>query len=241
MPKLVTLGELRDRVIRRADLDAEISAFQRNEINVELNCAAANLWDLIIQAEPDYYTKEFSYTLVAGTDTYALPDDHYKTRYVDATPPNSTLKYTLHKWQLDDRNLYQRNTIYSWVGCNKILYREMAQNLKFLPVPEAAYTVNLGYIPCFPDMNSDDDTLDSINGYEDIVVLDAIIWAKAKLEIDTSVEMSMREGAVNDIKRAIANRNLAEPERMTITGESDRLDAPHWRHGLFWPRDDYWP
>ena len=64
----------------------------------------------------------------------------------------------------------------TWNYAYPIFYRVLGQTITFIPSPPNAYNIQLNYIPTAPVLVADTDSLDSINSWDELIVL----WATQK-------------------------------------------------------------
>ena len=81
MARTVTLASLQAQVRQRADMLAS-SFVTDDELAEYINQSVAELYDLLVQTDEDFYTRGLEQTVT--TPAIALPADFYKLRGVDA-------------------------------------------------------------------------------------------------------------------------------------------------------------
>lgn len=171
MARTQTLLNLRLQARQRAD--RETSTFVTDaEVNEFINQSWAETYEVICESGEDYYLQQSSFSTVAGTDTYALPDAHYKTRGVDVVGTDGSI-ITAKRFNFAERNMYQVPGF--WTFGNPISFAVEAQNLVFRPIPGGVYPVVLWYYPAPARMTDDGETIDGVAGWEEAAVLDAAI------------------------------------------------------------------
>jgi hypothetical protein len=65
----------------------------------------------------------------------------------------------------------------TWNYAYPVFYRVQGQTLNFIPTPPGSFTVGLNYVPTAPQLVQDTDNLDSINGWDELIVL----WVAEKV------------------------------------------------------------
>lgn len=197
MARLVTRAILRARTRQRADVenDPHVSDPEVNDLVQE---AVPRVWDILVgAAPPDYYSKEAAVTGVAGQIVYPLSDiaaDFYKLRRV---------------W-IDGGNGKRRE-----VTIARDDVRDMMQP------PAGGEAVIVRYIPCAPLFDDDDSTFDGINGWEELIVLEAAIDIVVKQERDPSALMAKRARDEERI-RSMATRDVGSPQTIRRTAKGMR-------------------
>jgi len=180
----VTLAQLKKDI--RFQSDEENSEFIADDDLVRIiNLSAAELWDKLVSAyDEDYYQKTASISVVANKDAYALPADFFKLVGVDVNlNPSGTEKYSLQKYNWNDRNRHH-TSISSVVNGGIFAYRLISNNIKLIPMPTSAKTIQLSYIPTSKKLTLDIDFIDGINGWEEYIIYDCSIRIMTKSESD---------------------------------------------------------
>lgn len=222
MADLVSLSTLRSRAQYAANM--ENSGFvTMAEWNSYINYGARRLYDLLTSAYGDeYYLKSYAIPMVTGQDTYSLPSDFLRERAVDVAVGGKNINAT--RFLFKDRNKYNWANI-SWgaIGCTP-LYTLQGPNIKFMPAPNISGAgVTLWYIPTLQkttdggttwtsgSLSADTDQIDGVNGYEELVVLEAAIRGKAKEDTDPSTLISQRNEVLAWVQDSCRNRNAGDP------------------------------
>lgn len=183
-----TLVQLIADVRQRADLVS--SQFVTDlEITEYLNQSATDLYDLKVAARgQDYYEATYAITTVAGTPTYALPPD-----------------------------FYQMITVETDVGGFKVVMvpfmRTEHGKYSFLPL-SGGRSITLYYVPACPRLVSSGDTFDGVNGWEELIVVDAAMKCLEKEESDVSALMARKAMLTERIQAMAPERDAGMPERV---------------------------
>lgn len=211
MASLVTLGDLKTRIRRQADM--EFSAFiQDAELVAMINDSCQDLYDMLIQAGELYKITSTTINVVPGTDTYALPADFYKLLGVDWSIGNNDW-VTMRKREFAERNNFSRTP--SFFRTNGVLeYILFGDSLQFSPQPTSNATVRVYYAPAMTILVNDADTFDAINGWESYVIADCCIKALAKEESDVSAFVMMKQDAEAKIQKLKRNRDMAQASKV---------------------------
>ena len=212
MPLPVTLSGLIYRAQSRADmLNANFVA--SGEWNAWANSAYSDLYDKISQADPERYLNEVTYTVTSGSHT--LPTDFYKLLRVDLLYAGSaapTQFWTLRKFNLTEEDSLQGPgwTVAQGPACR---YRLRDGAIVFTPQPTGSQSIRLLYLPAITPMQAATDTIDGVDGWEEMIVLDMAIAALLK-ENATDVQPLMMERQRWNAKiEALANeRDVSFPE-----------------------------
>jgi len=181
MANTTTLLQLRTRALDYADMTG--SGFPVTaHVTDYVNDALAELHDVLVNTYDDYFLKTDSITIVAGTETYALPTDFYKARKLWFLSGNR--RFPIPSFSLDEVS-----------GCRTS--------------PLSGGSAELWYVPQMTKLSADGDVVDSVlpYGWEDFAALHA---AHRLLIREESVEHAQLIGAekAKILQRIVA---LAEP------------------------------
>jgi hypothetical protein len=203
---MATLTELRQRSRERADMElgpgqADTDHFIKNsELDSYINASIAELYDLIVKANGDYYT---------------IPSTPFTTT---AEQQESDVKWKrIRRYNLKDR--YRGGML---------KYRLRAGNIEFNTDPGAGRTIRLLYIPKSTTLVSGSDTFDGINAFEEYVVVDAAIKMLTKEESDTSTLYAQKVALIERIHEMADDRDSGESETITDLYMTDTLDSRGW-------------
>src|SRR5574343_609266 len=173
-----TLLQLRTSAKSRADL-VNAESVADTEWNDYLNSGAFELHDILVSADSASLVTIQTINVSSGAEAYALPADFYKI--VGVYRVNGGDRYSLAR--TDFHGLGQgANTAYYVGGCSR--YALVGNQIYFSPKPSTADVVQLWYRPTFTPLSNDSNTLDYpvVLGWEQFVILTAVIKAKMKLE-----------------------------------------------------------
>lgn len=188
MARLVTREQLCTRVLQRADVENDPHVAGDELIDL-VNEAIPRVWDILVScAPPDYYSATASFSTVAGQLAYALADvapDFYKMRGL---------------WRMES-------------GAPVSLRDVNASERGAYGPPLGATALTMRYIPCAPKLEADEDTIDGVNGWEELIVLEAAIDILNKQERDPRILMNKRDREEQRI-RAMAYRDAGSPARI---------------------------
>jgi hypothetical protein len=207
-----TLAQLRTRAQRRADM--ENSSFITSPEWLDyINEGLGKLHELLVETFEDYEVTSTSVTLVAGTETYALPADFFKERGVDYV--EGSTRYTLDPFEFAERNDME---ILAGASGFATAYRYaiVGANLRVSPKPTAAGTLTLWYVPQVTLLAADGDTLPTRYSlaWERYIVLYAAIQGLDKEESDTSKLEARLEREERKIASAASTRRAGAPRRV---------------------------
>jgi hypothetical protein len=200
MARLVTLLQLRTRLEQRADIagDQSLTTAEKTDL---VNQSLTEVWDEITaETPPDYaLTEAPAITTVAGTLAYSLPSDFYKMRAVQVDEGSGRRR------SLDEMQPEQRMT---------------------LVAPAGGETVYLEYIPVCTTLVADGDTIDGVNGWDELAVCVAALQVYAKKRMDPPRALLMREQTTRARIQALGRRDAGTAPRLHRTRA--RLDGWPW-------------
>lgn len=217
----VTLSAIRDQVRQRADM-VNSQFVTDDELDTYINGSYFELYDLLVQKYGDNYFVAAAYEITTdGSETYDLPDDFYKLLGVDLqTSDSADSRITLKPFNFAERNRYGTN-VQSILGEVNFRYRLNGNSLWLTPTPDSGQTIILWYVPVMTRLEDDDDTMNGVSGWEEYVVVDAVIKAKTKEESDVSVELAQKAALVARIESAAENRDAGSPATVTDSRAND--------------------
>ena len=219
--KTVTLAEIKTRSREMADQDN--STFVSNsELLSYINASYAELYDILVSRNEDYYTISTELTVTSGNSSVALPSDFYKLRGVDIQLDSAGNWSALPKFNFNNRNIRNANVSRLLSGQFNVSYRIVKDSLNFVPTDSASGTYRLWYIPAYSTLSDDADTVDGVNGFEEYIVIDVAMKMMAKEESDTSHLERMKQAMLQRIENMAQNRDIDRPECITDT-QSDYI------------------
>lgn len=219
----ITLEELRLRSRQKAD--RETSNFvEDEELDFMINSSIAELHDLLVAANAsDYAVSEYSFTTSPSVNSYALPDDFYKLKGVDAQITGDNW-LTLRPFNFNERNR-NNNTTWGKITMPWIRYRILGSNLVFSPTPDSPTPVKLWYTPLSPKLVNPTDTLQDLNSYSEYVIVDVAIKYLQKEESDVTVLAQQKEALKRRIEVMANNRD---------EGHADSISDIYAENSDFW-------
>lgn len=170
MARTATLLELRTRAYRRAGMENETSRFPAAEVTIDVNESIADLYDQLLRSwGSTRFESAQTVNVTAGTSTYALAAGFLELLAVEMAETTGAV------WALDlfmrSEKPDLRRTDFA-TGARPSMYALIGSNVEIYPVPPAAYTMTVRYVPAATKLANDADTFDGINGWEEWVVVD---------------------------------------------------------------------
>lgn len=235
LPGQINLGMLRYQSQLRADkLNSEFLTL--DEWNININKSAFELFDILTTKYGEDFFVASPYTIsTTGAKNYALPDGSSAFAVGNVTPPavykmigvdcgvavGNNAWVTLPRYNWIDRNRFvypqlQANAL----GVFNLSYRQMGNQLYFIPNPAAGQFIQIWYVPIMTMMLQDTDMLGfSISGWDEYVVVDAAIKALIKEEsFEQANELKADKAALLErIETTAANRDVGQPNTVSDT------------------------
>lgn len=191
MARTVTLVNLRNRVLRRADLIG--SAFRTTtaggEVDAIINAERRKVYDIQLLADGEFALSSADTATTANQDTYALPATFYKLKGVDAFLAGTGGAATaMRQYRWDERNRYQYGG--GWTVGEPLSYRLRGGNIILAPKPSAGITFRVYYYPVVEDLDDDADTVECTANEDELIVLGSAATLATE-EGDTESAMSL--------------------------------------------------
>lgn len=216
MARTYTVSELATKIRIRGDY--ENSDFITDAILIDfIDSAHTEVYDLLVTKWEDYYTLEATFNTSDGEAAYTLPSDFYKLMGVDVN--HGGIWNRLFRYNLHERNTYQ-DGLYSYRG-NIYLYRLQGDTVKFIPTPTTIENMRMLYIPSAAKLTALADTIDGINGWEELVVLFALRRCQVREETSTSAVDKEIDRQVKRLEISADARDAGEPESLQDMSYSD--------------------
>lgn len=199
------------------------------EWNSFINQAAFELYDLLMNVYEDYFVKApFTFQTDGTTIQYnlnTLIPDFFKLQGVDCgLGTTSNAWVTLKKFDFISRNRYVYPSITStFLGVFNLRYRIMGgpypnpTTLMFIPTPSAGQFIRIWYYPRMLQLLQETDILDSMNGWDQYVIVRAAKYALDKEESDTgplSEELLYLKGRIEE---SAPNRDIGQSDTISAT------------------------
>lgn len=210
----MTVADIRDAARQRSDM-VNSNFVKPAEWISYINFSWAELYDILVAKFEDYYSIQTILTVPSGTNSVALPADFYKMRGVDRALTNQSSEfYTIRPFTFEDRNNRRRSALFRGLYPT-VRYRIFNNTLIFTPDDAADGVYRIWYIPKAVTINTDTQTIDGVNGWEEYIITDVAIKALQKEESDVSILMAQKQALLKRIEDMAGNRDAGETERVT--------------------------
>lgn len=209
MARSFTWAEIRNRIRMRTN--KEKSQFVTDsEINGLIEESLAVMYNKLVNTNENYFISSTTLTLVAGTEDYNLPSDFFKLKGVDIS--RNGFKYPMNQVPWEKRSKYQVTTSYQSTPIDYMFY---GNKLRFLPVPNAGFSVILYYIPAAPVYVDDSTIIDGVSGFEKYIVYAVSSVIRAKEEKRTQEFDDKAQMALQDLVNAVSPRDFENAVTVT--------------------------
>lgn len=215
MSRSYTVEQLATKVRSRGEYAED--AYIKNDMLIDfIDSAHTEVYDMLVTKWEDYFVTEATFETTASVGAYTLPTDFYKLLGLDIQIGGRW--HQLRRYNLTQRNIGQ-------TGTTSTYYRLQGNNLHLVPAPSTVNTIRIIYVPRAPILAAMDDTVDGVNGWEELVVLLALRRCKVREEASVSAVDA-------EIARQMVRLESAADAR--DAGESESIQD------LSDPHIDYW-
>lgn len=227
MAKTVTLTALLAACRNQADMENSTFISDAN-LTVMINNSADAVWDMILNQNPDFAVSSKTFTLSGSTDVQTLEADFYRLRGIDDLS-NTDHPCSVRPFNWAERNDYSYNrSLTVPITYSNVYYILTGSQVKFTPPELAQKSYKLWYNPVRTDLASGSDTFDSVNGWDEWVIMDVSIKALTKEESSTTGLERLKEDARKRIMASIPNRDSSQARKITrIRNRRDSLSQPY--------------
>lgn len=239
MSYAVSLETLMLKARQRANLEGADNFITDPELISELNTSIAEWWDLVRATtwNGTQFRNRYNFQTTATTNPtpyvspppgsfYPLPGNFLHLISVDIAI-SSNLVITAQAFQEENRNIFKYYPVGAWIWNQPIYYQLQAGNIVFIPGPIGVFNIQLNYCPTAPQLNRPSDTIDSINSWEEFIVL------------DTAIKMLIKDGQT-DIIPALTQRLEQQRARIKAMVPKRDMQTSEMIHETFDMTPWYW-
>ncbi len=238
-PGQINLGYIRYLSQLRSDkLNSKF--LTTDEWNSNINQSAYELYDILVtKYGDDYFMAPSIIFSTTGAKNYPLPDGALS--FLNTATNTTTVAPALYKLIGVDCGVAVGNNAwvtlprFNWIDRNKFVYpqlqanalgvfnlsyRQMGNQLWFIPNPSAGQFIQVWYVPVLNQMLKDTDMLSfDISGWVEYVIVDAAIKALQKEESfdSAAVLMTQKAALLERIETTAANRDVGQPNTVSDT------------------------
>lgn len=217
----VTLGTLSERVLQRANLEGASSFIKPYELTDLINGSVAEWVDEVRGTtwNGTYSRSSYAFSSVSNQQLYDLPPDFLTLLSVDVFIAGGSPVISAKPYQEEQRNAFRNMPVmFGWGFSHPVYYQVQGDKLSFIPIPQGAYSITLNYVPTAPRLEDANDAIDSINGWEEFIVLDSAIKCLLKTgSVDMVPQLGQRLEQQRQRIRAMApRRDQSGAERVHV-------------------------
>jgi hypothetical protein len=222
----VKLSALSARTLQTSNLEGAGAFITPDELTNYINGSIAEWVDEVRGTtwNGTYSRSSYTFSTTSNRQLYALPPDFLSLLSVDVHITQGSPVISAVAYQEEQRNIFRNYPAASaWGLLRPVFYQLQDGNISFIPVPQGAYQVTLNYVPTAPVLSDPDDHIDSINGWDEFIVLDAAIKCLIKAgELATIQELKdSRERQRERIRAMAPRRDQHTAERVHVVENQD--------------------
>ena len=219
---LISVQTIVDTAIDLADMRNSQFIDQSGTSGTELvryvNLAYRDLYNQIVQVNEHYFTTTATISVVGGTDSYALPADFYKLDGVDLQVDALSGRYlTLRPFMFAERNKFRSGLAFTNSPYGQVFkYLLAGSNIRFLPIPSQASTVQLWYTPAPTAITTiSSSSLEVVVGGDEYMSLYIACAMLIKEETDCTELNAKRQEVLQQLRNTLRNRDEGAPKYIT--------------------------
>ena len=188
--------------------DGYASSYMTDPIVIEaLSVANAEVHEFYADSDEDYRTTRQTYSLVSGS-TYDLPSDLMKIRLVEVRPGGGSTGWVpLRRASADDNLTADDMTV------EPESYRLLGDDIELLPTPTAG-TMRITYVPCAPVLSSSLQSVDGVNGYDQVLVLRAVRYLRMREGLATTELDALIADGEARMRTSVRRRDRGTPRKL---------------------------
>lgn len=213
-----TAGEISDRVRSLGcleNLDGEYSddapsAPSSGTLLRFIDLAHRRAWEAYSDADEGWHLRRQTYTLVAGSASYALPTDFHRLRAMEVSLGSSSPGFE----RLQRANALDDMAIGPSSGGWPTAYRIVDEGFELLPTPGSGYQVRLSYTPEAARISSSLQSIPGDDGFDDVVAYRTLVMTAERQEKDTREWSAMATETEARFRDSVRRRDRASPMRM---------------------------
>jgi len=195
--------------------DEETSAFISDaELIDYIDSAFSEFYDTITMLYEQYNLTYATIVTAADTQIYNLPANFYKLMGVDAEL-SSGKKLSLNRVEWADRNNSGDEVANLTSAGTNLEYNILGNTIMLNPAPAAGIKVIVWYTPIAPKLHSKSQIIDGINGWEEMIVLEAAIRVFEKQEMDTASFLRQKKIVMERMQEVGQNRDAGTPRKVS--------------------------
>lgn len=229
------LGSIKAAALQMADIPPESTSrtdapITDTELSDAANRGLADLHETICGVNQDYFTHIHQTKCISRREYTTLPPTFLQLRALYLVDRNE--RVLCEEFHLDDFTGRDRTD-----NTNRPKYRLMGQQIRWLPVPDRDYEMEVWMTRAFREILNDDDEVDPDipTGWARFVICDVAAYALAKVERDPAYPLMERERIRSSIESLARQRNNSGPRTVHDSAWRFTLHPYRRRRILPWP------
>jgi hypothetical protein len=224
--------------LQRANLEGSDEFITPPELIGEINTSLAEWHDLVTATtwNGTQVRRRYNFTTTASTSPvpyvspppgsfYPLPQAFLRLLSVDIAISNN-LVITAQAFQEENRNIFKYYPVGAWIWNQPIYYQLQDNNIVFIPGPIGQFQVQVNFVPTAPQLARPLDTFDSINSWEEFIVLDVAIKLLIK---DGQTDMIQVLEGLREAQRARIKSLAPKRDQQTAEMIHETFDMSPWQ------------
>lgn len=235
MPGLVTLTQLKNKALQRADMEntSFIDTAADGELETYIQDSIGELYDLIIEhGGHELFVREATITTVAGTAEYVPTvglTDPGIYKILDVTIEWAGVERRVRKVPWHERFRHRPGQS-GWSSYTDVRYAETGldasgnRQLTLFPTPQGVYSLNVYYLPIPEGFIASGESPVSFQGYsgwEEYVVVDVAMKMLEKEESDTKHLQLRKLQLIERIRHQAQHMNHGDGDTIRDISDSD--------------------
>lgn len=219
MAATVTLVEVRTKSLQRMAMEYS-DQLTIPELNTYINDSGAELHDHLVSAYGEKYAlNEVQFASQANKSIYSLSADvgapnFYQLHGLDVL--QGSYWTPVGEFKLAERERFQYPG-----AANCYAWRFQGANLVIAPTPKAVVQFKLYYAPVWTKLVADTDSFDTIDSWDEYMVVDVAIKGLTKLDLPCEVFIQQKMAMVQRLNAMKQNRNTSAPPRIIDVSSDD--------------------
>ena len=210
----VSASTLMLRARRAANLEGATEFIPDDELLDYINTSYASWYDLVRLTTwgGQYFRSAWPIVTIQNQSLYALAPNTASVISVARIIAHNNQPVPILPYQEEQRGVFSPSMVIGWTPvAGRVFYQlqnaaaigSAAGGINFLPIPSGGYSINVNYAPTCPVMTNPASTINSINGWEEYIVLKAAIKCLGKT--GNGAAIAMLQPQLNEERARIEN------------------------------------
>ena len=219
MSRSYTRAEIRARALDLADMTNSRHP-DTDRLNDQIDVANGHFRELLAETGFAYQQGDTTTTLTAGDSEYDLPADFLSLLKVEYRITTTDRWRKLHPVAtLEDHR-------YGIDNAECLGYQVVGDTIKVFPPPSGSHYLRIRYVPRAAKLTGDSDTIDGFNGWEEMIVLECVIYLLSKADRDVTTFRDRYAELEQRVRQAAEQRNATEGNRIVNVYDDEEYADP---------------